>query len=613
MKKFTFLIVSMFFVIGILAQDNTQRKELLCVPSAGAIDDAPAVQKEFPDFTRTKTIFDEDIVIGETRYDLQTNSAIQNRIWAYDDGTMAAVWTMGFSDPTFPGRGTGYNYYDGSDWGPIPDERIQSVRCGWPAYAPFGENGEITVSHSADNTLIFNWRENKGEGAWNEFEFEGPEGSAGLLWPRMVTSGPNHDTIHLIAITVPTGNGGTIYEGMDGALLYSRSVDGGTTWDPENQLIPEINSDYFDAIGADAYSWAHPNAGKLAFVVNGSVRDGVVVYSEDGGDNWDRMEFYEFPWGGTPPDETMRFGATDGALAVGIDNNGKIHVVAGRMCWRLEGGGRYYYPYSNGLLYWNEDMDPMDTVLVEGSSVYLVPQQLEDEGYLIDKVSDPIDSLAADVTRAYETSITSEPRIVFDEFNNIIVTYQKLAPGFVSGDFNYRHIWKAWSFDNGATWEYKEDLTDDIYHMFSECSFPSTAPLIQNDLIHCVYQTSTSPGLAIGANADHEYIDNNMVYLPIGINVGMEENTVNDIKYVSQNYPNPFTNQSMVQVNTSSKANLKMVINNIIGKQIAVIDKGKVDAGTHYFTIDGNNLPGGVYFYTILSGNNSVTKKMIVE
>jgi hypothetical protein len=58
----------------------------------------------------------------------------------------------------------------------------------------------------------------------------------------MATGGVDNSVIHMIPLTRPTGNGGNIYEGMDGAVLYCRSSDGGATWDPENLLLDDINS-----------------------------------------------------------------------------------------------------------------------------------------------------------------------------------------------------------------------------------------------------------------------------------------------------------------------------------------------------------------------------------
>jgi len=147
----------------------------------------------------------EEAQIGNTRYDLQTNSNTQNRIYAFEDGTVGATWTQGLDDPNFADRGTGYNYFDGSAWGDMPTERIEAVRNGWPSYANWGANGEITCSHTGGaDGLILSRRENKGTGEWEYSYLQGPDGNPDLLWPRMVTGGENNDVIHVIAITPPT-------------------------------------------------------------------------------------------------------------------------------------------------------------------------------------------------------------------------------------------------------------------------------------------------------------------------------------------------------------------------------------------------------------------------
>jgi hypothetical protein len=60
-------------------------------------------------------------IIGETYYDLQTNSSIQNRLFVHDDRSISATWTMSPDIQTnFPNRGTGYNYFDGVSWMDMP-------------------------------------------------------------------------------------------------------------------------------------------------------------------------------------------------------------------------------------------------------------------------------------------------------------------------------------------------------------------------------------------------------------------------------------------------------------------------------------------------------------
>lgn len=82
---------------------------------------------------------------------------------------------------------------------------------------------------------------------------------------------------------------------------------------------------------------------------------------------------------------------------------------------------------------------------------------------------------------------------------------------------------------------------------------------------------------------------------------------------VSQNYPNPFSKTSVVNVDLKEKGNLTLVVTNLVGQQVMQIDRGEVPAGNYQFTIDGTKLGNGIYFYTVNSGKGSVTKKMVIE
>jgi hypothetical protein len=95
--------------------------------------------------------------------------------------------------------------------------------------------------------------------------------------------------------------------------------------------------------------------------------------------------------------------------------------------------------------------------------------------------------------------------------------------------------------------------------------------------------------------------------------VGVSENESQSIASVSQNYPNPFSETSTIQVNVVEKTDLKLVVTNLLGQQIMQIERGKVAAGLHEFVLDASRLGNGIYFYTVYAGKDSVTRKMIVE
>lgn len=551
-----------------------------------------------------------DIIIGGTVYDLQSNSSFMQRTYMFPDGSISAVWTRGTTPTSYPERGTGYNYFDGSSWGPAPTERIEPVRCGWPNIAPYGPNGEIVCAHTGGTAgLIFSHRENKGTGAWTQFYLVGPAGHENLLWPRMITTGENNEIIHIIALTAPVANGGTEYMGLDGALLYSRSDDGGITWNPENIIIDGTGSEYTNGWSGDTYAWAAPMGETLAFVAWDGIKDGIVIKSTDSGNSWERILFYA---SGTPffDNSVVQtiYGGGDGYNAAAIDETGKVHVAFGRQLHAADGSGGpgSYYPYSNGLVYWNEDKPALDSVKI-GHDI-LDPVWLRDNGYLLAEVQENGDDTIIGVA-TYQASLTSFPQLMVKD-NQIYAFFSSLSLGFDNTVNNYRHVWGRVS-ENDGMWSEYTDYTGDVFHLFSECVFPGVSPTA-NETIHLTYQTSNQPGIA-ERYADHDPIDNNYVYLPVTpLHVGIG-NDAQEVSFEVQSYPNPAVNHTTIMVKTEKTGQINLSVYNVLGQEIyRATDEGKT-LGAHSFTLNVSGFEAGIYFYTVEIGNKKVTNKMLVK
>ncbi|MFO8129684.1 MAG: T9SS type A sorting domain-containing protein [Bacteroidales bacterium] len=562
--------------------------------------------------------------VGETRYDLQTNYSSQNRLYLHDDGTIGATWTRGMEEVSFPNRGTGYNYFDGMEWGDFPTERIESQHCGWPSYAAYGDGGEVVVAHTgAVDGLIFNTRDTKGNGDWTEFFMTGPAGHEGLLWPRMVTAGTDHMTFHLFALTKPTGNGGDLYNGMDGALLYSRSLDGGTTWDIQNEQPEEVTSDEYNAIGGDYYAIAEPRGDVAAFVVASKWHDMFILKTENNGEDWEKIMVWEHPypmfdWNTTVTDT---FYCTDGAVAAAIDNNGDVHVAFGiTRVGHFETGDTYSaFPFVDGLGYWKEGMDPFETSEPLNT---LKPENVEDRGNLVGWTQDVNGNGTWDIIGElesignYRTGISSMPQITIDESDNVFVLFSSVTETYETATQNYRHLWMRVSRDNGDTWNDEFfDLTGDIAHIFSECVFPSMSAN-SNDYLHIIYQMDTEPGGAVQGDLD-PYTDNYIPYIQIHKPevVGMNENEANVdfVDFVTQNFPNPAISNTTFHVHLMNDADVAVEVFNITGQKVMTRNEGVLQDGVHSITLDVTTLPSGTYFYTVTAGGEKVGRKMLVQ
>ena len=79
-----------------------------------------------------------------------------------------------------------------------------------------------------------------------------------------------------------------------------------------------------------------------------------------------------------------------------------------------------------------------------------------------------------------------------------------------------------------------------------------------------------------------------------------------------QNYPNPFNPVTNIKFDIPKSSFVKLVIYNVLGKEIATLVNDKLNAGSYEVDWDGSGYPSGVYFYSIKTSEYKKTKKMIL-
>jgi len=454
--------------------------------------------------------------IGNTFYDLQSISLLQNRIYRYEDGCIGVVWNLGVNlPPYFSDRGTGYNFFDGTTWGPIPTTRLESDRSVFPSYGPLGPNGEIVVSHGFDNgnsVLFILTREEKGVGDWFETIYPGSPGPGDLVCGRVTTSGPDRNIIHLLANTYIE------YLGQTSAMVYSRSPDAGQSWDIQNVVLEGTGINYYSGIDMDEYIWADERNGTIAFLVADAWLDMFMMKSDDNGNTWEKTVIWEHPypffdWNTTITDT---FFCVDNSASIALDASGKAHVVFGiTRVGHFEAGTSYnYWPYCDGIGYWNEDMDVFSNnihALSPPDWGYSNTEMVEDYNYIgwsQDVDGDDVITFNEDIFSYPQLGVSTMPTISVDDDGYIFVLYASTTECYVYMDYNYKHIW-----GRGRTpdeeWDCFHDLTSSIFHLVDECIYPQLTSNSDNN-VHYFYQLDQIPGLAIYEN--HEYSDNSEVY-----------------------------------------------------------------------------------------------------
>jgi len=140
-----------------------------------------------------------------------------------------------------------------------------------------------------------------------------------------------------------------------------------------------------------------------------------------------------------------------------------------------------------------------------------------------------------------------------------------------------------------------------------------TAQMIDTALsLNSIYFTSQDTGYICGAGGK--------IYKTVnGGTIGIRniENEIPSEFKVGQNYPNPFNPVTIIKYSISSNVKressiVKLVVSDLLGKEIVTLVNEKQNQGTYEVTFDGTVYPSGIYFYTLETQNYRNTKKMLM-
>jgi hypothetical protein len=608
---------------GIKTKSRKDNKEKICLLSK-RMDFAP-ISSEYKLFSNGMS----EQIIGKTYYDLQTNNSIQNRLFVHDDNTISATWTMSPDIQTdFPNRGTGYNYFDGTSWMDIPESRIEEERTGWSSIAGIN-GGEIVTSHVYEDPNTFTniaSRTEKGSGEWSEKHLPNTDANTNYknVWPRMKVGGADGQSVHIISHTYNNTDSTGVSTGN--FITYSRSQDGGESFDIIDYLLPEIGPEFYTNFDADTYAM-DVKGNTVAFVLGDAWTDVILMKSTDNGTTWTKTIVKEHPipmWTDSVivnslnyPEYNGRIESTDRSFSISLDNDGNAHIFYGLMKYSNfndpndeEGAYTYYYT-TDGLAYWNEiskteqeityveDLNDNDTLDI----------QIDDEGnYQIAK---------------YEKSLVSYPSSVIAENGDIYLTYSGIIEHFYPEQIemgnttdgenflqHYRHMYIIRSQDGGASWSTPYDLmtevTDpEIGDPLQEGVYGCISNIV-NDTIYLIYQRDVYPGLNIQGDED-PITKNSIVFMTIPVEV-FETLATKEITNATSNlsiYPNPASNRININLGNNKEIS-KVIITNVLGE---VVKTTMIKGESTQLSIE--ELINGVYFVSVETTNQVTTKSLV--
>lgn len=572
-----------------------------------------------------------ETIIGTTTYDLQTNSAVQNRMALHPGGKIAASWTMSqvSNDDAFPDRGTGYNFYDGSSWGPQPSERQEAERTGWPSVVTLSNNGEAMIAHGSSSSY-FATRPVAGTGTWTEIPIKLNATSAELdnVWHRMVTGGSDGKSLHVIG----GENLGSATD-PDYRIRYSRSTDEGQTWDVVNMAIPGLEDALYNAWSGDSYMIASkPNTNEVSMIIGGGDRDVIIMKSEDNGTTWTKNIVWDFPIEKFDPESDLvdtttvpggLIGTSDGGYNLMYNSTGELMAFFGS--YRMANddtttAGTTFIPAQDFLFQWKE------------SYGYVNNGDADATGMQAGAAYSRLDTIASSLTDAavaelnsggiakianFFLSLTSMANTFVADNGDIYLTYSgttdlttdQTDAGAESDKF-HRHQYIMKSTDNGVTWKNPRDLMSVVTQSDDLLEGVFGNVIVDNGKVFVMYQRDDLPGLNVRGE-EHPQTDNYIIVAEFDV-ADYDILSVVDNEVKSFNLaPNPTSGNVSISTTLSEEGNVEVSIVNVLGQQVfSSVSNNNTE---HTFNVNTTNFDKGMYLVTLKEGSNVSTQKLIVK
>ena len=126
-----------------------------------------------------------------------------------------------------------------------------------------------------------------------------------------------------------------------------------------------------------------------------------------------------------------------------------------------------------------------------------------------------------------------------------------------------------------------------------------------------IYGSYLSPnGILYAVTLLDSYIFKNASIFTTGINTVSENVPVTT--RLRQNYPNPFNPNTVIRYQLSVVSDVVIKIYDVQGKELQTLVNETLNPGTYAVTFDGTGLTSGVYYYKLISGQFTETKRMVL-
>ncbi len=157
----------------------------------------------------------------------------------------------------------------------------------------------------------------------------------------------------------------------------------------------------------------------------------------------------------------------------------------------------------------------------------------------------------------------------------------------------------------------------ELYFHFTSNIAMTVSPGVYN--VPITYTQSSAGTFDPNTQVNHAYVNDgtvtdaqiNVPAPPLCVAAGINSaNTA--IATVAQNFPNPFSKSTTINVTLNQNEDINLTVFNTVG-QLVVSKNVKGVVGVNTIEVDAANLTSGIYFYTVKAGDNKISKKMMIQ
>ncbi|MCB9258701.1 MAG: T9SS type A sorting domain-containing protein [Ignavibacteriales bacterium] len=368
---------------------------------------------------------------------------------------------------------------------------------------------------------------------------------------------------------------------------------------------------YFSSNGGEDWTTiagSTPNDGNFTWTVPNVISNSCIVRVKDTKDwsHYDRSDIFKISKDGTPPppptgDKLMVTSPSAGQTLV----PGSVHQIMWSGPSSVTNVGLYFS--SNGGEDWTTIAGSTPS---DGNFSWTVPNVISNS--CIVRVKDTKEWSHYDRSDIFKISKdgTPPPPPTDDE---LMVTSpsagQSLVPGSVHqitwvGPSSVTNVGLYFSTNGGENWTQIASSTS------NDGNFSWTVPNVNSN--NCIVRVKDTKEWSHYDRSDIFSVGGSSSLAKDISNSNSIESNLPEEFALLQNYPNPFNPTTNIQFALPEGGYTELVIYNSLGQEVQKLISEFKSEGTYSITFNAKNLPSGIYFYSLRSGNFFQTNKMLL-